>query len=436
MIQRIVGTSGVFATGAVLAFGVQAVSARILELHAYGTFVYAFAWIGILAHLARLGFHSGLVRFVSTYRATGEWPMLKGVVVRSVQLVGGTSLVLATCLGISVSFFSQEIGRNQMIAFWAGSTLLVPLALLGVTQGILQGYEQPARSLIPIRPLFHGSTLVILILGATAGLIDSSADAMLAAAIGAAIALTVGLAWVVQAIHREVHKVQARYQTISWLRVSAPLLFMASTHLIMKQTDTVLLGIVSGASSAGRYYPAARIAELSGLGVIAVNAFVAPLITRMYQSGEFQELKRTICAGAVLGMAVTVMAAVTMWAIGGWILGIFGPTFVSGWSALMILIGGQLINAACGPADFALTMTYLQDRASLILALAAVVNIVLNAMLIPALGINGAALATAISFAMWKVCMAIEAQRCLGFNTTIFNRRAFGEVTSLVRRAN
>jgi O-antigen/teichoic acid export membrane protein len=66
-----------------------------------------------------------------------------------------------------------------------------------------------------------------------------------------------------------------------------------------------------------------------------------------------------------------------------------------------------------------MTMTGNQDTAAWILALHAVLNLALNVILIPRFGIEGAAVATALTRVSWNVVMALVAWRRLRLRATI-----------------
>ena len=83
---------------------------------------------------------------------------------------------------------------------------------------------------------------------------------------------------------------------------------------------------------------------------------------------------------------------------------------------MIILAVGQLLNVASGPVGTILSMSR-QERFVGIGMLASVVcNILLNYLLIPQYGVNGAAIATAISVGVWNLLMIVFAKRILGIN--------------------
>jgi O-antigen/teichoic acid export membrane protein len=84
----------------------------------------------------------------------------------------------------------------------------------------------------------------------------------------------------------------------------------------------------------------------------------------------------------------------------GLVLTIFGSEFRDGSSALTILALGQFVNVATGSVGYILIMTGHERTERNIAASFVLINAILNFILIPRLGIEGAALATATSLAL------------------------------------
>ena len=100
------------------------------------------------------------------------------------------------------------------------------------------------------------------------------------------------------------------------------------------------------------------------------------------------------------------------------LLGIFGNEFIVGKTALLILLFGQIINILCGSVGYILMMTNKQEILRNIIIFSAFLNIILNILLIPKYGINGAAISSAISVAVWNIYSLIYIYRKYGFITT------------------
>jgi len=101
-------------------------------------------------------------------------------------------------------------------------------------------------------------------------------------------------------------------------------------------------------------------------------------------------------------------------------LKIFGDSYIQGWGALAILSIGQLVNAATGSVGVLLTMTGHERYMVVSAGLSAILNIVLNTILIPLWGLNGAALATTISLIFINTIKSLWVARTLRLNATCF----------------
>jgi O-antigen/teichoic acid export membrane protein len=94
-----------------------------------------------------------------------------------------------------------------------------------------------------------------------------------------------------------------------------------------------------------------------------------------------------------------------------WFLSLFGEEFKTGSIALIILCFIHLINSAVGSVGIIMQMTGKQKQYQYIAIISLGINLLLNFILIPQYGINGAAIATAISLSLWNVSGCIYLKR-------------------------
>lgn len=126
----------------------------------------------------------------------------------------------------------------------------------------------------------------------------------------------------------------------------------------------------------------------------------------------------SLAAKGILGISLPVALGLVI--LGDWVLSIFGPDFPEGYAALVILVAAQLVNALAGSVGFLMTMTGHERQAAFIMAVSVVVNLALNAVLIPRFGIEGAAVATAFTTVLWNALMFLFVHRQLRINSTAF----------------
>ena len=75
---------------------------------------------------------------------------------------------------------------------------------------------------------------------------------------------------------------------------------------------------------------------------------------------------------------------------------VFGEAFTASYGPMVILVVGELVGASFGSIGFLLYMSNKEQIALRVLAGCALVNVILNAIMIPLFGMLGAAIATAI----------------------------------------
>jgi O-antigen/teichoic acid export membrane protein len=194
-------------------------------------------------------------------------------------------------------------------------------------------------------------------------------------------------------------------------------------QIINNQTDIVMLGFFTTAEEVGVYRIAAHGAQLVAFTLGAINMVISPHIARLYKAGNREQLQHMLTWSARLILASALPVALAFTLFGDLILGfMFGAEFTGGYWTLVILCGGQLVNAAMGSVAFILNMTGHERDSALGIGVAAGVNVLLNLALIPPFGIEGAAAATATSLTIWNIILARRVFQRTGLVSTAIGR--------------
>lgn len=101
----------------------------------------------------------------------------------------------------------------------------------------------------------------------------------------------------------------------------------------------------------------------------------------------------------------------------------FGSEYTGAYWPLLILCIGQLVNASMGAVANVLNMTGHERDTTLIVFIGALLNVALNFLLTPILGMVGAALATASGLITWNILMWRQAYKRTGIETSPVIRR-------------
>ena len=395
-----------------LGFALQLALAHWLSAEGFGVYAYVWAWLNLLAWAAVMGHDVLVLREVAALRATGAWPLLLGLR-RHVRLVVGTA-ALMLALGGSVVVAAvdppAELNRTFMTAFVA----LVPMALLRLHAGLLCGAGLVLRGLVPERV---GRDAAVLCMIGAAALAGTGADPALAMAfMTAAIlaALAAATAMEPATIRGAAPGTRPESRRRVWIGSAVAMGTIAGTQIVLHRVDVLMLGAIDGVAHVGIYSVAVVLAELVLFTQNAIGQLFGSMLSTHHARGETAEMTQVIRTATRLGAAGGAAAAILLGLLAPWILSLFGAGFDAGATALRILAAGLLLRCIHGPVALLLTMTGHERDTASVFAAAGVANIVLNALLIPPLGMEGAALSTSLAGIGAAVAMAVLVGRRVG----------------------
>jgi O-antigen/teichoic acid export membrane protein len=207
-----------------------------------------------------------------------------------------------------------------------------------------------------------------------------------------------------------------RYASISWLSS------VAQQGLVW--SDIVILGLFLDPSEVGVYQVATRIVLVGGIATQALNASLAPRAADLFQRRQIDTLKRLYVASSEWLVRLSLPLLAFLFVATEPVLRIFGPEFVGGVAVTRILIIGTLIDAATTQGGIVLNMSGRNVLNMLDTVGALVINVGLNIILIPVLGIRGAAIAWATSLLVIGVLRAFQV-RWVVVPTFPLSRRVF-----------
>ena len=98
------------------------------------------------------------------------------------------------------------------------------------------------------------------------------------------------------------------------------------------------------------------------------------------------------------------------------LLGLFGEEFRAGYRAMTVLMAVQLIAALCGPNAQLLNISGQQMKMVSIFGTGLVLLAVLNVILVPKFGLDGAAVAFLLSSVYWHFRLSYAVRRQYGFH--------------------
>ena len=200
-------------------------------------------------------------------------------------------------------------------------------------------------------------------------------------------------------------------KTGTLMRVAFPMMLTASYSYILYWTDTIILGIYLSENEVGIYTVALRLATLLSIPLYAINSISASKFSECHARRDIAGFKEVINYSTSFIFWTTIPIGLVLVVFPSQIMGLFGNEISKGYIALILLISGYFINAVSGPVGTILNMTGNQVEYQRAMLCAAVVNIILNILLIPQYGINGAAFASMFSMFIWNVSSVVLIKR-------------------------
>lgn len=176
---------------------------------------------------------------------------------------------------------------------------------------------------------------------------------------------------------------------------SVVLFAIQALEFLTNQTDKVMLGIYLNAREVGIYSVATALVAFVSIFLQSINQIFAPTIAELHASGQKELLLRLYQTLTKWVFGLTLPLAFVIMIFSRPLMEIFGREFGEGWPVLVIATLGQLMNCGVGSVGQLLLMSGQQKRMARAQAIAAFVGLAINWLLIPRLGLIGAAVAAA-----------------------------------------
>ncbi|MBE9554565.1 MAG: flippase [Proteobacteria bacterium] len=425
MVEAARGAAGILALR-VIAAGIGFLGgillARMLGSNGLGVLAYASAWVGVIMIPATLGFQQLLPREIARYQSQGDWGLLAGILAFSRHSVIAVSITLAVAAGLLAWIISGfETSSTVVTTFWI-ALLAVPFnSLIQIRQSAMRGLGHVVWGQVPetlVAPALNLAILAVLYLAYDASLLPEEA-----VSIGLAItilAFLIGNRLLAGLLPAPVGSAEPAVAKRLWLGSALPMVMITGMEVINSQTDIIMLGTMTTEDQTGVYTVAARSAALVVFVWGSVNMAIGPIIARTHYGGDHAGVQDIVRKSAIVIFLCTVPICGALYLFGKEFLSLYGPEFVSGQTALNILLIGNIVNALAGSVGLILKMTGHERDVLWTGIMAALANIILNAILIPRFGLEGAATATTISMSIWPLAAGIMVFRRLRINPTVF----------------
>ncbi|MDH3511609.1 MAG: flippase [Gammaproteobacteria bacterium] len=410
------GTSQAFVlrlVGMAVTYGFNFLVARLFGASAMGAFALATTVVTILGMLSRLGCDRAIVRFIASNASIGSIELAGEQYRLVLKLLAVLGLTMSLLMFFASNWIAAGIfdkpGLATVFRIASPAVLLFSLTLFNAEA--LRGLKKIKR--------FAAIRYVLIYLFAIPALfvfrsfLETSGVPVMAftVACGFAAMISLRLAW--RAFPAARSNVNVSLAAI--LTVSVPMLASNSMGMVISWTDVLMLGRFASEDQVGIYSIAMKLAFLTSVSLNAVNSISTPKFAEFHMSGDTGQLATVMRQTTKLLFYTSLPILFVLVAAGKPILVFFGAEFEAGYLALVTLVAGQFVSTISGPVGNLLQMNGLERQFLAIVGVCALVNVVMNIVLIPRFGILGAALASAFTLSLNNLTCVIVIYKKLGF---------------------
>ncbi|HVS97802.1 MAG TPA: oligosaccharide flippase family protein [Puia sp.] len=398
------------------------------DADSYGRYVHVFNWVSILGVIV-LGGRDDLVLAQLPKFIRAGWHRRLAGLVKSVNgwILFAALVVCVAFLTLITVFPLRSLSENEVL-FRYGLCAVYFSACLGLNQMILQAMnhvrlsqvvEKLARPLLLIvfTALFHAAGIGfdpvhLVVLGTLVS--------------GVCCGIVLLLAFGKTGRYRDRAAEEPPQEPLT--RSTFYFFVISLMNLLATKITMLLLPLFTPVQDIGIFNICYRLADLLIFPFFLMHTVLPQLFARHspeekdYTRSLFRESNRLMVLLALPLLLVNLLA-------GRFVLGLFGPAFGKGYTALVYISLAQLLFCLFGPANTIL-MTQGRERYSAGCLIAYVALLALTSrLLIPVSGITGGALAILVSSAGYNLLLAVVVYRSYGVSSLLI-----GWLTPLIPR--
>lgn len=386
--------------GAIAAFGGVYVFTRLLGAEAYGRYALVFSVMTLIHTLALAPAEAAAYRFTGQARASGRtanhFAAVRVLIFRSL----GLAALLMSALALAVLNLPDYLQLLPWVA------LLLPVnTLLQTTLEAHRASQEVGRYVLVYSGRLLGGFLIGGLVAWQTG--AGAAAPFIGLLVAALLLVPFELGWLLKA-GRGGHSTQEQRRT--YLAYGIPIAAALVLDILLSVADRFLIALFLGEAAVGAYAAGYGVADKTVLLICAWAATAgAPLVMAAYEQtgpeAAAEEARGLVRTMLLLGLPAATGLALVAEPLAEALIGAEvreGATRIIPWIAFAGLMNGLLIHYFSEAFQLARRTT---ERA-LLMAVPAVVNIVANLFLIPAFGLQGAVIATLMSYGLGLALLA------------------------------
>lgn len=409
---------------ALLALVSQVLLARWMGSFEFGIYIYVWTWVLMIGALSDVGLSSAARRFIPEYTELKNFDRLRGFLIGSRWLAFGMATAIGLVGATGIYLLAPWLDHFAVIPLYLACLAIAAYGLVQVQAGIAQSYDWPNLALMPF---YIWRQLFITALMGAAWFFGAATDAVTAMIIAVITtwAVTMGqLALLSRRLQEKVPAGRKIYEPRVWYATSLPIFIVEGFYLLLTYVDIITLEHLRSPHDVAIYYAGARLLAIVAFVYFAIAGATTHKFSEYDIAGDRRRLASFFRETVHWTFWPSLAICAAILAFGRPLLSLFGAGFEAGYGVMFILAVGLLARASVGPAERLLNMIGERKQCATVYALAFAINLLLCVILIPRLGIEGAAAATSAALVAESLMFSWVTKKRLGFNIFVFGRPA------------
>eukprot|EP00439_Symbiodinium_sp_Y106_P089527 s1_g2063.t1 len=420
MVARVGGTG--------VGFLIQLALVRLMTPTDYGVYVVALSLAAVLSIFCAFGFPSVATRFIAAYQASGEPSKIRGFLKSA--LLHLSALALLICIGaVGLLWGSDLVAPEYRLPLFLACLLAPVLALMRLGGALSNTARRFYLTYLPdvtLKPMLLVGGLVAIFFVA---LPMTSANVLLVH-IGA-VFVACGALWVfLRPLHEfDLKRIGSSAETKIWRRAAMPMIFVTLLTAFLADIDVLLLSVLLSPEDVGVFSVCLRIMLLIEFGLQTVFQMTTPDLAEAQAREDKASMEVAIRRAQHVTACFSLAALLGVTMMGDTILWLFGERFTAGYQTLLLLVLGQAVRSMFGPVTQVLTVAGAQMRSLFIYGVAFVALVLGNILLVPTMGIEGAAAVLTSAMVLGTALQAVAVSQKAGVSVvrTFFAMPVFEE---------
>lgn len=398
---------GTFVT-AIFAFFTRIIIIRNLTPEEYGILSLIFAICSIAVALGSLGMNQGIPRFIAYHLAEKDKKKILGIIRAALEI---------SIAGAVLFFLLVFFGADLIAKLFNSDALALPLKIYSISIPfliLLQAFVSVFRGLnrADVKVIFQDillNGLILLGLGIAAFFGLSLLNIVYAHILAAIIPCSILAFYSYRRYSKFAEERPKSLMKKALILFSLPIIFRMFMGRIIAWFDVLMIGYYKGEALTGIYNAALPLAEYISIFLLSIAFLYLPLATQLFANKQFNELNRTYAVLTKWVFSATLPIFLILFLFPAVVLKfLFGSEYIAADTALMILSAGFILHTLPGPNGVTLLVLGKTHYLMWNSFAAAILNVILNLLLIPSYGMIGAAIATSAALVITNTLVSVQ----------------------------